>query len=894
MLRLLASFALLVAGCHGKAAVTQSLDGTWAAKETEHYYEFPASVPGGIYTDLMKLDMIGDIFYGFNDSRTRWVGNINWTYILNFEVEKGLMDYDTVNLVFEGVDTFASIELNGVVIGETQNMFVRYVYDVKNFLKAQGNNTIKIFFANPVEMGLALNYDQLDKYRIPWECPPDAYQGECHINMLRKMQASFSWDWGPSFPSMGLWKPVYIQAFDEAAFQHVVHRVVDSGKSWNIYTDVYFENNQRGYIQGELTLKLYIDTSSVISKTFNVKATVNENGELATHAQIDLINKTLIKEWWPNGYGDQPLYKLEVIFASGENNEDIISDNKLIGFRTVELVQEPLATGATFYFKVNGQVIFAKGSNEIPINILPELGQDRDTIDYLLQSAKDVNMNMLRVWGGGVYESDYFYEVADRLGIMIWQDFMFACSLYPATEKFLNNVLAEVDHNIKRLHYHPSIVVYSGNNENEGVLVDNWYGTQDNFTQYKLDYVDLYINTIRKEFNRITRNEAIFISSSPSNGNLTESQGWIGESPGNQYWGDVHFYNYALDPWDSNTYPIPRFCSEYGYQSLPSEDTWFTATNDKADLVITSHFMDWRQHHPGGNAEMIDLIAENLNIPDNETEAYTTAFIYLSQVYNSQAIKVETEHYRRYRSYLTDDGRGYTMGALYWQLNDVWVAPTWSSIDYTLRWKMLHYFAKNFFANVIVTGHINDARELQVYTVNDQLSPENFTTAIIRVYKYNSPDFVPLLEMSFASDLKAGASQLFYSTPIDDLLEDLDCDKNSCFFHFVVQNNASVAISPENYAFPGKLKDSSVASANVQISSVTQSGDNTFDVTVTSDNIALFVWLDSHAIRGTFSENGFLQVVSSKVVSFTSSVNITVGELKEALSVTHLKDSKWN
>ncbi|CAG9764679.1 unnamed protein product [Ceutorhynchus assimilis] len=909
--------ALFVAGSHGKSAVTQSLDGTWttsAFTKTNYYYEFPAIVPGGIYTDLMKSGIIKDVFYGFNDNSTKWVGNINWTYTLNFtgelieirhkkcisicfSVEEGLMKYDTVNLVFEGVDTFASIELNGVIIGETQNMFVRYVYDIKNVLKAQGNNTIKIFFANPVERGLHLNNKQLEKYRIPWECPPDAYHGECHINMLRKMQASFSWDWGPSFPSMGLWKPVYLQAYDVTAFRHVVPRVVEDEQSWIVYVDVYFENNQRSYVQGKLTLKLHCDLTEILYNISDVNATMNENGEIATYGQIANIDKGWIHEWWPNGYGDQPLYELEIIFASGDNYQDVIIKTQRIGFRTVELVQEPLGTGATFYFKVNGEPIFAKGSNEIPINVLPELGQDKETIDFLLRSAKDVNMNMLRVWGGGVYESDYFYEVADKLGIMIWQDFMFACSLYPATEEFLNNVVAEVNHNTKRLYYHPSIVIYSGNNENEGVLVDNWYGTRDNFSLYKSDYVDLYINTVRKEFNRITRNGAIFISSSPTNGKLTESEGWIGQSPGNQYWGDVHYYNYVLDPWNPDTYPIPRFCSEYGYQSLPFKDTWLTATNNTADLVISGDFMKWRQHHPAGNAEMALLIAENINLPDMKSDAYTNAFIYLSQVYASQSVKVETEHYRRYRSYLTDNGKGYTMGALYWQLNDVWVAPTWSSIDYTGRWKMLHYFAKDFFANIIVTGYINVARVLQVYTVNDQLSPVENVSIIVKAYKYDSPDFIPFIEDWVTEDLNASASQLVYTKSIDEIFSRFNLDKSSCFFTFVVHKNSSltdyVHISPVNYIFPGKLKDSTLSSANVTISSVTKSGDNTFDITVKSDNIALFVWLNSHEIKGIFSENGFLQLENLRVVSFKSSTNNTVDELRDTLTVTHLKDSRW-
>ncbi|KAH1006300.1 hypothetical protein HUJ05_007047 [Dendroctonus ponderosae] len=619
----LAIFALCFALCNCKVNVIQSLDGTWVGRETDYF-------------------------------------------------DPTLLEYENVNLVFDGVDTFADIVLNNVTVGSTTNMFVRYVFDVKDILKAEGNNTIVLKFINAPEVGLKRNEEQLKKYRIPWECPPDAYRGVCHINMIRKMQASFAWDWGVALPSMGIWKPVYIEAFDETVIRHLVPRVSKSEdeSKYLITINTYFAPNQRNTVSGTLNAKIYLDNNEEVWNDFDIFEKSSGDEDIVSSVTLS-IDAALVQLWWPNGYGEQPLYELAVSFTDGENGATI-SKKVNIGFRFVELVEESLEKGQTFYFKVNGEPIFVKGSNEIPINILPELGQDRQTIRYLLQSAKEVNMNMLRVWGGGVYESDYFYEIADQLGIMIWQDFMFACSLYPANELFLADVVAEVDHNIKRLYHHPSIVVYSGNNENEGVLSDNWYSTADNYDQYKADYVALYIETVRAQFERISGGEGVFISSSPSNAKLTENEGWVGQSPSNQYWGDVHFYNYVLDSWNSNSYPIPRFCSEYGYQSFPLEDSWMTATNITADLKLTSEFMDWRQHHPLGNEEIALLISENLQLPDSESEHFSSAFFYLSQIYSAQAIRVETEHYRRYRSYLTEEGNGYTMGALYWQLNDVW------------------------------------------------------------------------------------------------------------------------------------------------------------------------------------------------------------------------------
>ncbi|XP_066254950.1 beta-mannosidase-like [Euwallacea similis] len=893
----LCCFAAFWASIQAKSSVSQSLDGTWFGAEKEYYYEFPATVPGGIYSDMMDLKIIDDIFTFYHDNDTKWVGTNNWTYALNFTIDEGLLDYEHVNLVFDGVDTFADIQLNNVSIGSTQNMFIRYSFDVKNILKSKGNNTVRIWFQNSIEVGNKLNTEQLKRYLIPLECPPDSYRGDCHINMMRKMQASYSWDWGPSFPSMGIWKPVYLQAFDDGAIEHVITRMeknLEDNESYLLIIDTYFVPNKNKSLTGTLNATIHMKDAKIVSKSFEVQETANEHGEILKSVSL-FIEKSLVDLWWPNGYGNQSLYEIVVAFTSSLDNS--ISSKKIkTGFRFVELVEKPLDTGATFYLKVNGEPIFAKGSNEIPINILPEYGQNRQKIRNLLQSAKDVNMNMLRVWGGGVYESDYFYEVADELGIMIWQDFMFACALYPTNEYYLSNVAAEVNHNVKRLYYHPSIVIYAGNNENEIILADNRFDTDGElFDTYKNDYVALYIDTIKAEFDRISGGEGLFVSSSPSNGNLTRSEGWVGSSPGNQYWGDVHHYDYSKDPWDSNNFPIPRFCSEYGYQSLPFEASWLSdATNTTTDLNINGTFMDWRQHHDTGNNQMAVLLSHNLNLPDAQSNIYTSAFIYMSEVYASQGIKVETEHYRRYRSYLTEDGKGLTMGALYWQLNDVWVAPTWSSIDYTGRWKMLHYFAKDFFANVIITGHINSDRQLQIYTVNDKLGPVNSVTAVISVYKYDNPDFTPLLEDRISLNLNASASELVQTLEVDDYLTEAKCDSTSCFFYLVVRENTTdVAITPENYVFPGKLKESKLGDATVKIESVTQSSPKFYNVTVTSNNIALFVWLDSQEIIGTFSQNGFLQIEEKKIVTFKSDQDTTLDDVKMALSVTHLKDPKW-
>ncbi|XP_074036619.1 beta-mannosidase [Leptinotarsa decemlineata] len=885
---------LFLSAC--EAANIQNLGGEWLLREANGKYEdLKATVPGGIYSDLMNNNIIGDIFFGYGDSETKWVPRLNWTYYRNFSVDANTLNKENVNLVLEGLDTFANVFVNGKKVGESRNMFVRYIFDVKDQLKV-GNNEIEVQFLSPIEVSARLAEQQSKLYDVPPDCPDAAYRGECHVNMIRKMQASFSWDWGPSFPSVGIWKDIYIESFDESAIRYIVTDVTESedGDYWLLNFDTYLANNKKGTVTGIL---MYTVTLKDIQMTQvnHVDAVMNAYNETVVTTTVQ-ISKSFVNTWWPNGYGAHDLYNLNVVFSNEVSSEHDIK-NVRVGFRTVELVQDSLDSGLTFYFKINGEPIFMKGSNEIPVDILPERGQNKTTIKKLLMAAHDSHMNMLRVWGGGVYESDYFYDLADELGIVIWQDFMFACAMYQSDENYRSNVIDEVRHQVKRLRSHASVALYSGNNENEGALVDDWYGTKNNFTLYKNDYVTLYIDTIKTEFDRITHNRGIFVSSSPSNGKKTVSDGYVSTYPGNPLYGDVHYYNYVLNPFDSNIYPVPRFASEYGYQSLPSYASLAKVVKQISDLEITSDFMNHRQHHPLGNAQMTLLIEMNLKLPNESSSKYSQAYIFYSQIVHALSIKIETEHYRRFRSSLNNKGEGKTMGALYWQLNDVWLAPSWSGIEHTGKWKMLQYYTQDFFAPIIITGHLNLERTLEIYIVSDLLSPVLNVSASIQVYKWNS--FEPVSSETVTVDLEAGHSHLIKSIATDDYLTDRNCGalnvaKNNCFFYLSVEKEG-LKITPDNYVFPSKIRDSDVQKPKVQISSVKKiSDEQIYSITIETDQIALFVWLESPVISGTFSENGFLMVNNTKTVYFNSEEeSISPEELSETLTLTHLMDEQY-
>ncbi|CAH1988660.1 unnamed protein product [Acanthoscelides obtectus] len=830
----------------------------------------------------MSNKVLGDIFSGYMDDTTKWVPRQEWIYTKNFTVTEELLNFENINLMFDGLDTFADVYLNGERIGQSRNMFVQYTFDIAHKLKV-GENIIKVHFKSPVKVSEDLAEKQSQSYVIPPVCPPNEYHGECSVNMIRKMQASYAWDWGPSFPSVGIWKAVYIEAFNCSVIRHVVKDVVEDDKNdvWILNVDVYLAPSKTTIASGKIEFSIKLNNEAV-TKVVDVP----ENS-MVVSAVIE-VPKGSVHPWWPNGYGAHDLYLLKVRY-SAENEREVSIKEVRVGFRTVELVQDPVGNGYSFYFKVNDVPIFMKGSNEIPVDILPERGQDKKKIRTLLETARDTHMNMLRVWGGGVYESDYFYDLADEMGILIWQDFMFACALYPSNNDFLENVLDEVDYQVKRLSGYTSIALFAGNNENEGALRDDWYHVRQNFTLFKNDYVKLYVDTIKNRFEEITHKRRIFVASSPSNGKKTEQEGYVSNNPYDQQYGDVHYYNYVLNPLNANILPIPRFASEYGLQSLPALETWLTATSNYYDLFINSEFVTHRQHHPLGNGEILAMINREFHLPHATDQRYVESVIYFSQLIQALATKVQTEYYRLHRSVIHQDGRGNTMGALYWQLNDVWVAPTWSGVDFTGKWKILQYNAQGFFAPLIITGFINIQNQLQVYVVSDLLVNTFSLTASIKVFNWS--DLTPAVERNVSVDMDSGSSKLIMSAGIHDLLGNAKCGSGStatqnCFFHLSLYKSGA-QVAPDNFVIPTNIRNCNLQNPNLKINSVKKINVNgTFSIELTTDNVALFVWLDSGKIPGRFSENGFLQVVKKFTLFFYSQIETSQDELSKELTIT--------
>lgn len=801
----------------------------------------PALVPGGIYSDLRRNNVLKqDILYGKNDVAYRWVGNENWTYTTSFTIDDNIARSQSVKLVLHGVDTISSIYLNGQEIGSTDNMFIRYKFDLKPHLKLAGlQNILAIKFESPVKYSARKSHLSIRNNRgkiIPPYCPSPAQRGECHINFIRKMQSSFSWDWGPAFPSMGIYKSVEVefgsfgiirdilvetkrlppliqqartttpspQVIISSSIRHQVktptvnktvpyvrappyyvalnsdnqHLMIDQTppviditssrdtgnqlleENWLLKTTIVAEMVQPSF---GYNLRIEFNLNGILhyeSEHINVVANSDGFIRLGFNLRID-TSRMQIKPWWPNNAGGQTLYRLTakmmpipnptiqsdrihpdmtyrsvpideshslklrdsspktpaMMFLAAQHdpdNQSMHTSEKEIyfGFRTIELIQEPVTMGnpedgLTFNFRVNDVDLFAMGSNWIPASILPEYSNDVEYVRYLLQSAKDANMNMLRVWGGGIYESDEFYKMADEMGIMIWHDLMFACALYPVEDDFLASVRMEVEQQVQRLQYHPSIILWAGNNENEMAIAGPWWPEVMAWNKKLREaYAKLYVDTIRPIVQILDPTRA-YIESSPSNGLLSKSQpNAIAKTPNENRYGDVHHYDYIADSFDWTNYPSTRFASEYGFQSYPSFNalTSITPQNDWK-YPLSSNILH-RQHRTTGEFEMKHQIKMHFKETEPGGPDKLKTFIYVSQLTQAIAIKTETEFYRRNRFIDTDTKLGKTMGALYWQLNDVWQAPTWSSIEYGGKWKMLHYFARRFFFPIQVMPYL--------------------------------------------------------------------------------------------------------------------------------------------------------------------------------------------
>lgn len=825
------------------------------------------TLPSGIFSAFYP----GKLLESYNDVNLRWLAYDNWTYTNSFPFD--VDHYKQVRslfLTFHGIDTIAEIRLNHHLLGRTDNMFVRYSYDVTKIL--QDENVLEVEITSPVWSALAKAQalNNLDN-NVPPACPPGRYHGECHMNMLRKMQASFGWDWGLAAPSMGIWKSVQLEMYEVALLRDVDVDTSRNETHWNMHITCYLDVAGKENFYAQLVFyAVELLEKPVVIDTYTSKPISYLSPVIEFDQSVPIGD---VVSWWPNGYGDQKLYPLHFTLNAwlGTDGPKVRAKTKSqksirIGFRTLELIERPAPDGLgnTFLFRVNGLEIFMKGSNYIPSNILPE-NQTSDQIAHLLESAKDAHMNMLRVWGGGVYESDYFYDLADSLGILIWQDMMFACALYPVTPDFLSSVREEVRQNAKRLSHHASVAIFVGNNENEVGLIQDWYQTITELDRFMKEYRELYLGNILHELKVVSHSSRPEpLVSSPSNGKASEKDNYISQNPQDNHNGDVHFYDYMKDAWDPGIYPRPRFASEYGFQSLPGSKAWERILYPGDNLA---ELMSHRQHHPLAMIPITTQLHRHLPLPLPEDEDYDDALIYFSQISQAMATKVETELYRSLR-----DTNHNTMGALYWQLNDVWVAPSWSGIDVYGNWKLLHYWARDFLApTAIVALYDRPSGSLNISLICDEPKVDtNNLQVVANIHLWSQ--LLPRHSRNWTATLQPNGVQYDKVIPLKDLLEG-EFNERNAYLEF--QLRRSEQIISRTYYFP-----SSIAAAvgikdpelDFEISSntchQTSTGTrNSISLTIEVKYPAAFVYVElALPFRYKLSENGYMQTTPVHVI----------------------------
>lgn len=788
-----------------------SLNDNWLVKSANDSIKLTTNIPNETHFDLCKNKIIPHPFLGDNEKHIQWVADSTWIYEKEFDVDSSFLKNENIELVFDGVDTYSDIYLNDIKILSTDNQFRQWKADVKSIIQPV-KNRLRILIHSPFNI-------EKHKAEVYGFQPPS----DSRI-FTRKAAYVYGWDWGPRIVTSGLWKPVKLESWNGPRLEDVFI-IQDSLTERKAYLTARFEISSNK--QTEISLFVFGNRKYMTTKEGNQTVEIN--------FEIDYPDL-----WWPNGLGDQKLYKIDCSLMHNDYCVQTIS--KKIGLRTIELVQEKDSTGKSFYFKVNGQPVFMKGANYIPIQIL---GNDVDTNKYrnLINDVAESKMNMLRVWGGGIFEHDIFYDLCDEKGILVWQDFMFANGMYPADSTMLENITIEATEQIKRLRNHPSIALFCGNNE----IAEAWanWGWKKNYSkdqQKKMedDYNKIFHKLLPDLVNKFFP-QTPYWPSSPQYGRGDKRSQFEGDS---HYWGVWH----DEELFEMYETKIPRFMSEFGFQSYPSLKTlenWI----EKEDLKFNSPMLQSHQKHPRGNELIKKYMERDYKVPEKFSD-----FIYVSQLLQAEGIAVGIEAHRR--------AMPFCMGSLYWQLNDCWPVVSWSGIDYEGRWKALQYFVKKSFEPVILSLERNDDL-LNIYLVNDKNeSVEGYLTFRL---------------MNFDGEIKLQAEEYYQINPnTAELLRTLDITKYThidwSYSFLNIGFNGNLDVDDRNFYFV-KPKDMNLSKPEIKIS-IEKNG-NHYILNLVSSTLAKNVFVDCKA-DGKFSDNFFdLIPGEEKIIEFYPNEDIS-------------------
>ena len=820
------------------------LDHGWWFRRAGTEPWWPATVPGCVHTDLLADGRIEDPFFGTNERRLSWIERQDWQWRNRFVVDPAVLGRECTELVFEGIDTFAQVTLNGRVVLDADNMFRRWRVPVTDRLRP-GENELAVHIRSPIrETGPA--YERLG---FPLEAIND--QGDPKLSVFaRKAPYHYGWDWGPRLVTSGIWRPVRLECWDGARLADV-HPVLAS--------------------LDDARAELAITLTVVAAAPGGARVSVRVPGEGEAVAEVTLVpgeNPIPLalrierpRRWWPRGLGEPYLYDLESTVHTARGRHTV---RQRLGLRTVRLRHERDAEGKSFTVEVNGVPVFMKGANWIPADSFPSR-MNEARYRGLLEAAAAAHMNMLRVWGGGVYEDDRFYELCDELGILIWQDFMFACSVYPDDDAFMENVRREAIDNVIRLRHHACLALWAGNNEIETAW-HHW--------GWKLKYAARGLaGRVWAGYERLFHEllPAVVAAHDPGR-SYTRSSPSANEAAhvNERGWGDMHYWGvwHLKLPHTAYDNNVSRFMSEYGFQSFPERATIEAFTRPE-DRHIDSEVMRAHQRHRQGNQLIDAYLAKELPRPHDFDR-----FLYLGQVLQAEVVKYGAEAHRR--------AMPTCMGSLYWQLDDCWPVASWSGIDYFGRWKALHFYARRFFAPLLVVMR-QERRKLVVHGVSDRLAPID---ARLRLRGMTFDGRV-LGAREVEGPLGANTATPLWRGPVS-VLTGGASPRETLIVAELFEGGTPLA---RNIHYPAAPKDQALPPPGLSVE--TRAEGETAIVRVTCARLARAVYLTS-AVTGAFADNYFDLLPGESVeVRFDPTGPLNLEALRAGLGVTTLADAGW-
>jgi beta-mannosidase len=878
---LLLILSMLAEALHAQN-LNRPLNASWQFRKEGDAGWMRAAVPGTVHTDLLANNKIPDPFYRDNESKLQWIEKENWEYQGYFDLDQKTLDRQNIELVFNGLDTYADVYLNNELILRANNMFRTWTVDVKGLLR-QRNNHLFIKFASAQN-----RVDSMAKSVLPFVLPDNSRV------YVRKAQYHFGWDWGPKFTTCGIWRKIDIQAWDDVKVEDVYVK--------DFVIDTMLRDGQLvtfATVAAEITINSRLDKIYNLALSEAVSPQARKGEVPASYSNernfVELLERIYVKKgsnryevvfgirnpelWWSAGMGKQKIYQLACDLYDANDMHAASREHFVSRFalRKIELVTVPDArsefasalqdqtsqAGTTFYLRLNGLPVFIKGANYVPQSpFLPSVTSAH--YQQLIENVKRANMNMLRVWGGGIYEADEFYRLCDENGILVWQDLMFACAMYPGDAKFLDNVKAELQENITRLRNHPSIALWCGNNENSEAW-HNW-GWQKQFNIREQDSIKIWnwyqalFHQLAPEVIKTYDGQRPYWPTSPAFGWGRNESYTEGDS---HYWGVWHGNRdgYDIETIESKT---GRFVSEYGMQSLPAWQTVEQFT-EPADRDTSSVVMKAHQKNPSGFYKLGSYIDRYFRQPkDFESYAFVTQCL---QAYTMK-YGIETQ-----RSKMP-----YCMGTLYWQLNDCWPVASWSTVDVNGKWKASHYAVRNAYEQTLY-GVIKKENRYSVFAVNDRYER---LSGKLKVTLADFSGNVKWERNVDVSNLPWGRHILF-SVDSTELFQHVEPAK--AFMQLAALDGSVDDYRTANILYFSRPRDHELEKAAFRIRQVDGS-----HVAITNDVLCRYVWIDIPGVDFEI-DNNYFDMLPGETVTLEIKTQRPLKNVMKFIKVRSLADT---